>query len=151
MAYQVECVDLESLDSFQILAQLEFGQIDDLVAPICGSMTDDNQGIYMTLRQQSQRHVGVGRLDPVVHQRVSIGFLKRADLHDIRYYVSMRYHYPFLNAVHQPLVFPHPRVRTHIPANQMYRLSSIRRQFVVRLALSPISSPRAEEDSDLLR
>lgn len=57
--YKIEGVDLESLDGFQVLAKLKFGQIDDLVAPVRGGMADDNQRVDVTLRQQSQRHIGV--------------------------------------------------------------------------------------------
>ena len=57
--YQVECVDLKPLNCLQIRAQLEFWQVDDLIAAICGGVADDHQRVDVALRQQSQCHVSV--------------------------------------------------------------------------------------------
>ena len=51
---QVQNVDLESLYGIQVRMQIEFGEIDDLVPSVNGSMANDDERIYVALWQKSK-------------------------------------------------------------------------------------------------
>ena len=60
--YHKERPDLESLDRVQVQVELKLRKNNDLVTTKRAGMTDDHQGINMTLREQSENDIRERRL-----------------------------------------------------------------------------------------
>ena len=58
-AYQHETRNLEFLNRSQVRLQLKLGKNDDLVSMVRARVVDNDQGIDVTLRQETQCNFGV--------------------------------------------------------------------------------------------
>ena len=88
--YHEEMVDLESLNGFEILRQIELGEHNDLVAAPRPAVSDDHEGVDVAEGQEPQLDL---RFDALFLSAIR---LKKGVLHGVRNHVPMRYHDGFL-------------------------------------------------------